>query len=191
MFYSAKNGGFYPSADYPNCPQDLVKITAAEHLALLAGQSAGKIIAPDASGRPVLRDRAVPQPSSNDLCATIDAAADRARRSVAGDPLRAVEYDRAAAEAQAFKDADYQGTVPPMVAAWAINGRTAQQAADDILREAAEYSGALVQLRTTRLQAKELIRTAMQAGDIEHAQDIAAETIAAIEAAVAGIGNNT
>lgn len=121
----------------------------------------------------------------------IDQAADAARAAVVGDPLRAVEYDRAAAQAQAFKDADYQGTVPPMVAAWAINGRTAQQAADDILREAAEYSGALVQLRTTRLQAKELIRTAMQAGDVEHAQDIAAETIAAIEAAVAGIGNNT
>ena len=124
------------------------------------------------------------------LCQQVDTAADTARRAVAGDPLRAVEYDRAAAEAQAFKDADYQGTVPPMVAAWAINGRTAQQAAEDILREAAEYSGALVQLRTTRLQAKELIRTAMQAGDIEQAQDIAAETIAAIESSIAGIGNN-
>jgi hypothetical protein len=132
-----------------------------------------------------------PEQTTADLCQRIDNAADRARRAVAGDPLRAVEYDRAAAQAQAFKDADYQGTVPPMVAAWAINGRTAQQAADDILHEAAQYTGALVQLRTTRLQAKELIRTAMQAGDIEHAQDIAAETIAAIEAAVAGIGNNT
>jgi hypothetical protein len=121
----------------------------------------------------------------------IDQAADAARAAVVGDPLRAVEYDRAAAEAQAFKAADYQGSVPPMVAAWAINGRTAQQAADDILHEAAQFSGALVQLRTTRLKAKELIRTAMQAGDIEQAQDIAAETIAALEASVAGIGNNT
>ena len=34
------------------------------------------------------------------------------------------------------------------------------------------------------------LRAAVNAGNIEHAQDIAAETIASIEAAVAGIGNN-
>lgn len=134
------------------------------------------------------------QPSSRDLldslCRAIDAAADAARRAVAGDPLRAVEYANAGTEAQAFAAAGYQGTVPPMVAAWAINGRTAQQAADNILAEAAQYNAALVQLRTVRLNAKELIRTAMTAGNIEHAQDIAAETIASIQAAVAGIGNN-
>ena len=84
----------------------------------------------------------------------------------------------------------YQGDVPAMVAAWAINGRTAQQAADDILREAAQYNGALVQLRTVRLQAKELIRAAMAEGNVEQAQQLTDQTIAAIEAAVVGIGNN-
>ncbi len=130
-------------------------------------------------------------PSAAELCRDVDIAADKARAKVAGDPLRAVEYDRAAREAEAFAAAGYQGEVPPMVAAWAINGRTAQQAADDILREAAQYNGALVQLRTTRLQAKELIRQAMANGNVEQAQNIAAATIAAIEAAVAGIGNNS
>jgi hypothetical protein len=77
-----------------------------------------------------------------------------------------------------------------MVAAWAINGRTAQQAADNILGEAAQYNAALVLLRTVRLNAKELIRNAMTAGNVEQAQDIADETIASIQAAVAGIGNN-
>jgi hypothetical protein len=124
------------------------------------------------------------------LCQSVDTAADVARAAVAGDALRAVEYDRARIEAEQFAAAGYQGNVPPMVAAWAINGRTAQQAADNILAEAAQYSAALVQLRTVRLHAKELIRSAMAAGNIEHAQDIAAETIASIEAAVAGIGNN-
>lgn len=124
------------------------------------------------------------------LCKQVDFAADAARAKVAGDPLRAVEYDRAATEAHAFASAGYQGAVPPMVAAWAISGRTAQQAAESILAEAAQYNGALVQLRTTRLQAKELIRQAMVNGNVEQAQDIAAETIASIEAAVAGIGNN-
>lgn len=129
-------------------------------------------------------------PSAASLCTKIDDAADAARRAVAGDPLRAVEYERAAAEAQTFAAANYQGEVPPMVAAWAIGGRTAQQAADSILAEAAQYNLALVQLRTVRLTAKELIRAAMLEGNIEQAEDIAAETIASIEAAVAGIGNN-
>lgn len=124
------------------------------------------------------------------LCQQVDTAADTARHTVAGDPLRAVEYDRARIEAEQFAAAGYQGEVPPMVAAWAINGRTPQQAADSILAEAAQYTTALVYLRTVRLNAKELIRTAMAAGEVEHAEDIAAETIASIQAAVAGIGNN-
>lgn len=124
------------------------------------------------------------------LCQAVDTAADRARAAVAGDPLRAVEYDRARIEAEQFAAAQYQGEVPPMVGAWAINGRTPQQAAESILQEAAQYTAALVQLRTVRLQAKEQIRALMTADEVEQAQQLAAQTIAAIEAAVAGIGNN-
>lgn len=165
-------------------------ISATRYSDLLSALAQGKRLTPDADGRPVIGE---PEPyiqTEADLCRSVDQAADAARRAVAGDPLRAVEYDRAASEAQAFAAAGYQGEVPPMVAAWAISGRTAQQAADSILAEAAQYNGALVQLRTVRLQAKELIRAAINAGNIEQAQGIAAETIASIEAAVAGIGNN-
>ncbi len=191
MYFSASTGGFYSVKIHgSNMPADVVNITETDHAELLAGQAAGKVIAADASGRPVLQDPAPIVPTTAAFCATVDAAADAARRKVAGDPLRAVEYDRAAREAQAFASAGYQGEVPPMVAAWAISGRTPQQAAASILAEAAQYNAALVQLRTTRLQAKELIRQAMANGNVEQAQDIAAETIAAIEAAVAGIGNN-
>lgn len=191
MFYSASTGGFYSREIHgDNIPGDAVAITDEEHTALLAGQALGQIIVPAADGRPELQAAPVAVPTAESLCDQVDAAADRARRAVAGDPLRAVEYDRAAREAQAFAAAGYQGDVPPMVAAWAISGRTAQQAADSILAEAAQYNGALVQLRTTRLQAKELIRAAMAEGNVELAEDIAAETIASIEAAVAGIGNN-
>ncbi|AVO55743.1 phage tail protein [Ectopseudomonas mendocina] len=124
------------------------------------------------------------------LCARIDTAADAARRAVAGDPLRAVEYDRARLAAEQFAAAGYQGEVPTMVAAWAINGRTPQQAADSILAEAAAYTNALELLRTTRLAAKEQIRVLMAANQVEQAQQLTDQTIAAIEAAVAGIGNN-
>lgn len=124
------------------------------------------------------------------LCQSIDTAADTARRAVAGDPLRAVEYDRARLAAEQFAAAGYQGEVPAMVAAWAINGRSAQQAADSILAEAAAYTNALELLRTTRLAAKEQVRALMAAGEVEQAQQLTDQTIAAIEAAVAGIGNN-
>ncbi|WP_200628547.1 phage tail protein [Stutzerimonas balearica] len=129
--------------------------------------------------------------SAGELCGRVDAAADAARAAVAGDPLRAVEYDCARIEALAFVDAGYPAdAVPRAVAAWAINGRTAQQAADSILAEAAAYTEALYVIRETRLAAKERIRALMVAGNVEQAQQLAEQTIAAIEAAVAGVGNN-
>lgn len=121
----------------------------------------------------------------------MDDASDKARARVAGDPLRAVEYDRARLEAQAFADVGYPtDAVPRTVAAWAINGRTAQQAADSILAEAAAYTEALYVIRERRLAAKEQIRALMDAGEVEQAQQLAEQTIAGIEAAVAGVGNN-
>lgn len=189
MFYAKSTGGFYDTAIHgDNMPADVVEITSEEHATLMAGQAAGQVIESGNDGRPFLA--APPPPSLATLCARIDTAADTARRAVAGDPLRAVEYDRAATEAHAFASAGYQGEVPPMVAAWAINGRTPQQAAESILHEAAQYTAALVQLRTVRLQAKEQIRAAMAEGNVEQAQQLTAQTIAAIDAAVAGIGNN-
>lgn len=185
-FFCAETLGLYPGEPYGDAVgKPCVKLTEEQYRAF-----AGRQLVADENGFPQLASTLPQTPTADELCAQVDYAADSARRKVAGDPLRAVEYDRAASEAQAFAAAGYQGEVPPMVAAWAINGRTAQQAADDILREAAQYNGALVQLRTVRLQAKALIRAAMADGNVEQAEDIAAETIASIEAAVAGIGNN-
>ncbi|MDN4146434.1 phage tail protein [Pseudomonas tohonis] len=192
MFYSSSTGGFYSVEVHGNTmpsdvtPEHAWRFTYAE---LIAGQSQGMCIKSDASGFPVLVDPPRTAPSAASLCMLIDTAADAARRAVAGDPLRAVEYDRARLEAEVFAAADYQGEVPRTVAAWAINGRTARQAADSILAEAATYTEALYTLRETRLQAKEQIRAAFAAGNLELAEDIAAETVAAIEAAVQGVGN--
>ncbi|WP_313103792.1 hypothetical protein [Stutzerimonas nitrititolerans] len=178
----------------PDCklPDDAVEITAAQRDELLAGVSQFRRIAADDSGYPILLD--LPGPSAAErlkrLLDTVDDAADRARYAVAGDPLRAVEYDRARLEAEQFAAADFQGEVPPMVAAWAIGGRTAQQAAQSIIAEATQYTAALIALRETRLAAKEQVRALMDAGEAEQAQEVVVHTIAAIEAAVAGIGNN-
>lgn len=196
MFYSAtENKWFAPEfrADYEAngaWPGDAVEHPREIYDATVSNRPVDKVMMPDSHGNPVLVDPSPTLVTAAVLCSQIDQAADTARRAVAGDALRAVEYANAATEAKAYADANYQGAVPPMVAAWAINGRNAQQAADNILAEAAQYNAALVQLRTVRLNAKELIRSAMAAGNVEQAQNIAAETIASIEAAVAGIGNN-
>lgn len=177
----------------PDCliPDDAVEITTENHAALLAGESAGRIIVWGASGYPVLVDPPEVVLTTDELCAKIDASADMARAAVAGDPLRAVEYQRSADEAQAFKDAGYPAdAVPPMVAAWAIGGRTAKAAADNILAEAKAYNDALVLIRTTRLAAKEQVRTLMADDQYGAAKTLTDQTVAAIEDAVAGIGNN-
>lgn len=41
------------------------------------------------------------------LCSKVDAAADSARTVLAGDPLKAMEYAQAAADAQVYQDAGY------------------------------------------------------------------------------------
>lgn len=57
MFYSKTTSGFYTREIHgDNIPADAVEITKEEHLALINGQSQGKRIVADASGRPLLQD---------------------------------------------------------------------------------------------------------------------------------------
>ncbi|WP_278412707.1 phage tail protein [Stutzerimonas kunmingensis] len=189
-FYSKSTGTTYIEGFHADIPADAVQISNERYNEVIANPSAGRVRSHDADGLPILIDPPVKVPTVEALCDNIDAAADAARARVAGDPLRAVEYDRARIEAQAFADAGYPAdAVPRTVAAWAINGRTAQQAADSILAEAAAYTEALYVIRETRLAAKEQIRTLMTDGEVEQAQQLAEQTVAAIEAAVAGVGN--
>lgn len=59
MFYSKSTGGFYAAEIHGDAvPADAVEITADDYAALLAGQSAGKIITADKNGAPVLTDPA-------------------------------------------------------------------------------------------------------------------------------------
>lgn len=56
MFYSATTHGFYDRSINNTIPADAVEITAEQHAALLAGQSAGQLIMADEQGRPILAD---------------------------------------------------------------------------------------------------------------------------------------
>ena len=186
IYFDPTTGGFLDSTIH-QIPDSAVEITPSIREDLLAGEAAGLAIAAGPDGYPYLQPLAI---NTEDLCRAIDSAADKARRTVAGDPLRAVEYDRARIEAQAFADAGYPAdAVPRTVAAWAIKGRTAQQAANSILVEAAAYTEALYVIRETRLAAKEQIRMLMDAGEVEQAQQVVEQTVATIEAAVSGVGN--
>ncbi|MEN3030297.1 hypothetical protein [Chromobacterium amazonense] len=120
-------------------------------------------------------------------CQQIDAAADDARRAVLGDPLRAVEYQRAEAEAAAFKAAGYKGAMPPCVQSWAdAAGLEPQAAADSILGEAAAWNKALHQLRAIRLRAKQAV---LKSADHTVVEAIATCAMNEIRAEVVGVGN--
>lgn len=115
------------------------------------------------------------------LCGRIDTAADAARHAVAGDPLRAMEYLRAAEEAQAFAAAGYPADqVPGYVAAWAIGDITPQQAADEILREAQVVDSVMQSLCRMRLTAKQQVLRMIGEGDIAKAHDVTDSSINAM-----------
>ena len=104
------------------------------------------------------------------LCNQLDAAADAARLSVVGDPLRVVEYERAATEAKAFRAAAYSGDVPISVQTAAdATGQTPQEAAEDILNMNALWNAALYRIRGLRLKGKEAIRNAESEADARQA----------------------
>ena len=97
----------------------------------------------------------------------IDAAADATRLAVAGDPLRAIEHQRAEAEATAFRNAGYSGDVPPAVKSWAdATGWSARQATDSILEKATAWSVAIYAIRDARLKAKEAVRNGSDEGTV-------------------------
>lgn len=62
IHYSAAMRGFFDPEIHVSMPEDAVPITKKEHADLLAAQSAGQLIEPDAAGRPV----AVPPPPPSD-----------------------------------------------------------------------------------------------------------------------------
>ncbi|MEO4014756.1 MULTISPECIES: phage tail protein [Pseudomonas] len=127
------------------------------------------------------------QQETERLCAKVDAAADKARTALAGDPLKAMEYAQAAVAAQAYKEAGYpKKDVPMAVSAWVVKGRTAKQAAEQILSKAAQLSDHLRTLRTLRLKAKMQIRAHAAKGKIDLARSAGDEALVAIREFVSG-----
>lgn len=92
--------------------------------------------------------------------AAIDEAVNSIMRSCIGE--RATEYQRAEAQARAYKSVSYTGVVPSSVAGWAAaKSWTSKQAADDIIIQADTWIDAQDTMRAARLKAKVDVKTAV------------------------------
>lgn len=171
MYYSKSTNGFFDrSIHSDNIPTDAVEITAEEHAALIEGQSSGKIITTDETGRPVLADPP-PAPANERRAAakrTIDAAAGNARaRYVSAGQLVEEEYRLALQQTQAWRDAGSPSEqVPAAIQDWAdAAGITAEQAATSIEQTAVAWEAVLLQVRQVRLAGKAAVDAAGDADD--------------------------
>ncbi|BFT61828.1 hypothetical protein [Pseudomonas moorei] len=117
----------------------------------------------------------------------IDDAADAARIAVLGDSLRALEYERAAVEAEAFAAGGYTGDMPPSVQAWADAAELEPKAAaDSIIAEAEAWQTALYAIRAARLKGKQRV---LKATSHDAAEALADTAIADIRESIVGVGN--
>lgn len=115
------------------------------------------------------------------LATDIDRRADALRLAIVGDPVRVEEYRLARDEATAYIAANYTGTVPPTVQAWATaKSWAAKQAADDIAATAQAWEAALYAIRSIRLIGKEAVRNAASDQAAQAAHDATLAQLAAI-----------
>ena len=116
----------------------------------------------------------------------IEQAADQARAAVLGDPLRAVEYQMAEADAKAFMVAGFDGEVPATVQAVVDASEVSPQAATElILAESAAWRGALCEIRAARLKGKQAMLKATTHAEAESYADTAIDAIRAVSKAYA------
>lgn len=115
--------------------------------------------------------------------AQIDQAADLARSLIVSDPLRALEHQKAAAEARGFSAAGYAGDMPAYVQAWAdAAGLDARAATDSIIAQADAWDQVLLALRAGRLKGKQSVLKADSHAVVETICD---QAIAAINSVTA------
>lgn len=103
------------------------------------------------------------------LLKKIDSDVDRIYQSAVGN--RTAEYMQAEADALAYKNAGYTGTVPASLQSWATaTGNALQWATNNTLETATAWRGAQAAIRDNRLKCKEAARattTAEQAATVE------------------------
>lgn len=191
IYFIPSTNGFWDSIISPDIPEGAIEITEEKRQELLSSkqETGGTIEYDSVSNLPVVVPDAIA--TLSELQLRVDKAADAARQAIVVDPVRALEYEKAAADAQMFVDLEYPNdNIPRSVSAWAIDGRSPRDAADSILAEAANYNNALYTLRETRLAIKSQLASLYNSGNVSSALLLADATVNMIEQSVAGIGNN-
>lgn len=111
----------------------------------------------------------------------IDRACNAALEALSGGSLRMAEYDIAAIEAMTFKAAGYPAaSIPPSVCSWMIEGRDAEQAANEIIDKAGQFKKDVYALRDIRLKSKAEVRALVSDGNEREANAYVAQTISQI-----------
>lgn len=190
MKYSATKNGFFVSEVHGgSIPADAVDITVEAHAALLAAQSQGAVIQPDATGNPV----AVfpPPPTAAEVLATtkatalatVDSSIATIRRAFVTDlPGQEMIYLAKEAEARAWQaatdpdPADY----PFMSAEVGVTAPTPAALASLWLTMGAQWRAVAAQIEAARMTATAAIGAATTPAEAEAA-------VAALQAALAGI----
>ncbi|OFK88832.1 MULTISPECIES: hypothetical protein [unclassified Eikenella] len=177
-------------------PAGAVELTAAEHEALIVGQSQGQVIMPGKDGKPVLAE---PAPSHlhqwNGKEWTLDKAASsqllaeaidngtKAINDLVDEAYRHVtrfwpEYQLREQQAIEYKAGGYKGELPTQVAAFAEpTGKGGKEATDIILAQAAKLRVTMEQLGILRMKKLEL-KNLKTAAEVDKR---AAEIVAAIQ----------
>lgn len=95
------------------------------------------------------------------LCKQVDIESEEVCQKFIGTVGRMAEYALTAAEAQAYKDANYRGIPAPAVKSWADAKQYGyQHATETILARVAIWEQMLYSIRDIRLKGKEVIRQA-------------------------------
>ncbi len=178
MRYSKSTGGFYDTAIHgDNIPADAVDISDAYHAELLAAQSVGSRIEPDADGYPVAVD--LPPPTLAEAQASaraaIDAEAGAARaRYITVAPGQEATYLMKEAHARSYKTSGYPAADVasyPMVEAEAKamsgdapSAEQIQASADGIVAQADAWITKASQIEQARIAGK---RGVTVAADVE------------------------
>lgn len=162
MRFAKSTGCFYPeSEDYTDLPEDIIDVPHEDFEAAMSRAPGETLDVVD--GRVVVMPKppVTGEQAETTALLDIDAAADAAYTRLAGSAGRVAEYERAYAEAVAFKDAGYTGAAGPAVVAWAeAKGWSSQQATDDIIAAKVAFDSALYGIRNIRLKGKEAVRSA-------------------------------
>jgi hypothetical protein len=182
MFYSAKMAGFFAREIHgDNMPDDVVEISAEDHVALLAAQSEGFSIVAGKDGVPVISPRVPPSidqlraNAKGEMVAWIDRLTEQLRADIPRDEI--ASWPAKSAEARAFLA---NGTAAPILQVEAdMVGLTLTEVAETIVARAALYEAVVGAVAGIRRNTAAAIDAATDAEGVASALDEALATASA------------